>query len=254
MMATSLAVRRRRAPVMNEPQIVELSALSLSEPSGFIRMLYLFTLLPHAISSLVASIFLRLNRSIRQRGVCELCCSNATLVSGTDGACDHRCCSACWRRYFAVNETQLLGQARRRLSSRVVCCWGCAEPCDRVALRREMPSALIDICVQLDKREDFVQRGMRRNYNLVPCPECTIGVGYDDGQQPTAMCFLCEQCVRPTPLFFYAPPLPRRPIRKCGLGRATLTPVSPRAECAANGRWSDRPPRSSFCAKRATGS
>lgn len=238
-----MMIMRRTTPPADGRRPMPMQRAPLPPPSRniILRMLHHLLLSPCTLFHLLASLWLRV-RQISQRGECELCCTMSFLISGTGGACEHRCCSSCWQRYFSVNGSQLAAHARRRLTSHAVCCWGCTEPLERASLSRQMPSSLIELCNQLDKRADYVARGARRSYGVVQCTECDVGIGYDDGQQATAMCFLCEQYAaapdHPPPAVLTIPPLP---LSLCIV-------------CSANGRWSGRPRPCSSCVERASGS
>jgi len=63
---------------------------------------------------------------------------------------------------------------------------------DSGVVRKFASRALHTVAAQVAKREEYEQRAQRFNFQCVDCPECSIGVGYNDYSQRTIMCFLCE--------------------------------------------------------------
>lgn len=158
------------------------------------RLIWLL-LLPYtlllALLAAVRSLLDAVRRTVLRQEECPLCCGLSWLVSGNDGSCSHRCCRGCWRRYLRVGEQNFVNLLKRRRRKDVVCCWGCTEPMSSRAVRRHGPRAVSELCSMVEKREEFVSRSTH-SFGLVDCPSCSVGVGYDDGSQATAMCFLCE--------------------------------------------------------------
>ena len=87
-----------------------------------------------------------------------------------------------------------MSKCRRRRSASAIVCWDpyCDQPLHG-SVFQYAPPPLAELCAQLEKREEFVHRAADSRFAVLECQECDVGVGYDDGTQDTAMCFLCEQ-------------------------------------------------------------
>eukprot|EP00900_Chrysochromulina_parva_P027355 jgi/Chrpa1/9253/Chrysochromulina_OHIO_Genome00004927-RA len=90
------------------------------------------------------------------------------------------------------HERSLIHALRRVRASSALCCWGCDAMLDSGVVRKFASRALHTVAAQVAKREEYEQRAQRFNFQCVDCPECSIGVGYNDYSQRTIMCFLCE--------------------------------------------------------------
>jgi hypothetical protein len=174
--------RTGRAPIKMSSARLRPSALAVA--SSFIMLVLSF------LNDMIQSIWKRLCAS---REECPLCCNMRVLVPGN---CGHSCCEECWRGWFRANERAFLNSCRRRRGCELTC-WGCQEPLARSLLQDHATDKLIHLCMQLEKREEYVRRA--GNWQIAECTRCGIGVGYDDGFQTTAMCFLCEQYARLVP-------------------------------------------------------
>ena len=151
----------------------------------------------------VAALTLRTMMTTLSRETCMLCCEtvfslrmyprHATASADAAEPCgQHRCCASCWQKYLQVNEDALVGRLRRRRSLTAVTCWGCDRRVERSLLQRFAPPNLLGVCHLTERREEFVRRGHDLGFSILDCPRCGLGVAYDDGQQQTSMCFLCE--------------------------------------------------------------
>ena len=157
-------------------------------------------MLNYAMSGLEAGLVLGavgLLSAVLRREECPLCCERVHMFSfrmnaSWDGSgCEHRCCRSCWQRYLEADETHRLMQLRAARNTHVIHCWGCATPI-QPRLHHLAPQAVIRLCTQIGEREVFVRR-KPRGCAVLECPQSgCVGIGYDDGRQPTAMCFLCN--------------------------------------------------------------
>ena len=131
-----------------------------------------------------------------QRDYCPICMSHVLAMRmyprRNSSACGHRCCAPCWRLFFSTQERSLIHALRRVRASSALCCWGCDAMLDSGVVRKFASRALNTVAAQVAKREEYEQRAQRFNFQCVDCPECSIGVGYNDYSQRTIMCFLCE--------------------------------------------------------------
>jgi len=131
-----------------------------------------------------------------QRDYCPICMNHVLAMRmyprRNSSACGHRCCAPCWRLFFSTQERSLIHALRRVRASSALCCWGCAAMLDSGVVRKFASRALHTVAAQVAKREEYEQRAQRFNFQCVDCPECSIGVGYNDYSQRTIMCFLCE--------------------------------------------------------------
>lgn len=150
-----------------------------------------------------AALALRTTMTTLSRETCMLCCEtvfslrmhprHAANSADAAGPCgQHRCCASCWQRYLRVNEDSLIDRLRRRRSPDAITCWGCDRRVERSLLQRFAPPNLLGVAHLTERREEYVRRGHELGFGIIDCPRCGLGVAYDDGQQRTAMCFLCE--------------------------------------------------------------
>ena len=133
-----------------------------------------------------------LSMLLLQRNYCPICMSHVLAMRMYSSACGHRCCAPCWRLFFSTQERSLIQALRRVRASSALCCWGCDAMLDSGVVRKFASRALHTVAAQVAKREEYEQRAQRFNFQCVDCPECSIGVGYNDYSQRTIMCFLCE--------------------------------------------------------------
>ena len=128
------------------------------------------------------------------REECELCCETvfSMRIHPASSTCNHRCCSSCWVRYFKANEAGLIDRLRRRRSMQCLSCFACPAPIYGPVLARFASREMLNVSARVERREELEAKAKTLGFECVECPNCAIGVGYDDGHQPFAMCFMCE--------------------------------------------------------------
>ncbi len=131
---------------------------------------------------------------VLRRDDCPICMNRVLTLRmhPASSACGHRSCAPCWRRFFSSQDRSLIDALRRQRSSSALCCWGCDAVLDAGVVRKFASRDLRTVAAQVATREEYEQRAERLNFLCVDCPECSIGLGYDDGRQRTIMCFLCQ--------------------------------------------------------------
>jgi hypothetical protein len=124
---------------------------------------------------------------------CEICFRRTfVLLLHKNSECQHRCCGRCWAGYLQSGEVDAT-RRMRHARCYTLTCYGCDAPLSRRTLAWFGPP-LLRRCVELLDRRAALIASKPRSFRLMECPRMgCVGVAYDDGRSPTAMCFLCTE-------------------------------------------------------------
>ena len=110
--------------------------------------------------------------------------------------CGHRCCDRCWTTYLATDAPAAAARMRHARAYTLRCPWSpgsCDAPLDLKLLSTFGPVQLVATALSLQRRDELIARAAAAGCRWLECPASgCVGVGYDDGAQETAMCFVCE--------------------------------------------------------------
>ena len=144
-----------------------------------------------------------LSQALRRHEECALCCAVVLSRRCHSNPCGHRCCEACWRAYLATDAPAAAARMRHARAYTLVCPWApasCDAPLERKLVSTFGPAQLVATVLALQRRDELIARAADAGCRWLECPAAgCVGVGYDDGVQQLAMCFICEEQFTPPP-------------------------------------------------------